>query len=172
MLKVIGVFMIMIGSSGYGMRLYLDLKDGIWHINCFIRLLEVVISEINYRNLSLPECLRMQAEHAGEPYKSIYKEVYRCYEEDGRCDIATCFRSKLEEGLVRVPLTASEKEIVEGLFEEMPIYDPEMQIKLLAGKKQQLEKILLKRENELAEKKKLYTTLGVMVGLLLILILI
>jgi stage III sporulation protein AB len=114
----------------------------------------------------------MQAEHAGEPYKTIYKEVYRCYEEDGRCNIATCFRNKMAEGLARAPLTASEKEIVEGLFEEMPIYDPEMQIKLLAGKKQQLEKMLLKRENELAEKKKLYTTLGVMVGLLLILILI
>ena len=78
----------------------------------------------------------------------------------------------MSEGLAKVPLTAAEKELLKGLFEEMPIYDPEMQIKLLSGKKQQLERMLLKRENELAEKKKLYTTLGVMAGLLLILILI
>lgn len=172
MLKIIGVILVMMGSVGYGMRLYLDLKDGIWHINSFIRLLEAVISEVSYRNLSLPECLRMQAEHAKEPYKTIYKKVYLSYEEGGRSDLATYFRSGLSEGLAEVPLTVAEKEIVEGLFEEMPIYDPEMQIKLLSGKKQQLERMLLKRENELAEKKKLYTTLGVMAGLILILILI
>lgn len=172
MLKVIGVSLILAGSSGYGMRLYLDLKEGIWHIRWWVLMIERLISMINHQNRSLPECVRLEMERHEMPYKSIFLEVYQLYEEGGRSDMISCYRSKLAKEVGGLPLRKIEKDIVVNLLEDFPMYDREMQIKLLQHKKLQLEKCLLEREKELAEKKKLYTTLGVMVGLLLILILV
>lgn len=172
MLKLVGVCLILAGSSGYGIRLYLDLKEGIRHINQWIWMVEAFISEIECRKMSLPDCLREVAESMAEPYGTLLQGAYKSYEADGRGELAACFRRQIKEGTRQVPLQRQEKEIVAGLFEKMAIYDTEMQIKLLRNKKMQLEKCLVKRESELAEKKKLYTSLGVMVGLLLILILI
>ena len=172
MLKVIGIGLVLMGSSGYGMRLYLDLKEGTWHLRWWIMLLERVMDEVEHQNLSLPECICLELKHASDDYKGMLEEILRKYEMDGRNGISHCFREAVLKRALRLPLKKEEKEIITNLLEELPIYNQEMQIKLLNHKKVQLEKCLLDRERELREKKKVYTSLGVMGGLLLILILV
>lgn len=172
MLKLFGAILVLVGSSGYGIRLYLDLRDAISHLRHFKWLLDAFSSEIGYRRLSLPECCKAVCGGCEEPFKTILQETSHSYETDGRCEFAVCFRQKAENGLEKCSLSSEEKDLIKGTFEEMAIYDLEMQLSLLESKKRQLDKYLKKRETEIEEKKKVYTGLGVMVGLLLILILI
>jgi len=172
MLKWIGILLVIGGSSGYGIRLYLDFKDAICHLRHFGWMLDAFSGEVGYRKLSLPECSKIVLKGCKEPFKTILRETCLSYEEEGKYEFSTCFQIRAKENLRKIPLSLEEKELIETTFEEMAVYDPQMQLKSLERKKTQLERYLGKREAELAEKKKVYTGLGVMVGLLLILILI
>ena len=172
MLKLFGAILILLGSYGYAVALYQELKAGIWHLRYMTGILDNFLSEISYRHLSLPESCKQTAIGCAEPYKGILQRAYQTYERDRDGEFSTCFRAEIERGLRKAPLSLEEKELMAGVFEETTIYDLDMQINVISKKRNQLEKYLRKREQEIAEKKKVYTSLGVMVGLFLILMLI
>lgn len=172
MIKLLASFLVLMGSTGYGIVLYQEQKERIWHIRYLIQLLSVFLSEIAYRRLSLPDSCRLIADTATEPYKTILTEIYERYENNGRSEFVKCWRFVMSQGMKNTPLSQEERNVLVSLFEEATIYDLDMQKNILESRRTQLEHYLQKRECEISEKKKMYTSLGFMVGLILVLILI
>lgn len=172
MLKVLACLLVLMGCMGYGMSLNRELRDGLWHIRYIVQILESFLSEVGFRKLSLPECCRLIADYSEEPYKTILCRIYERFEINGRSGFVSYWQEEMRKGLSKMPLSKEEKEVLIGLFEETMIYDLEMQKNLLMSRKQHMEKLLQKREREISEKRKIYTSLSFMAGLLLVLILI
>ncbi len=172
MLRLLGVLLVLAGSTGYGVNLCIELNEGLTNVRYVIHILDAFLSEVGFRRLSLPECCRVIAKESTEPYKSMLSNVYQAYEMEGKGEFTTCWKLEMEKGLKKLPLSAEEKTVILQLFDGAAIYDLDRQKSILESRKVLLSKYQKKREQEIAEKKKVYTSLGFMAGLLLVLILI
>lgn len=172
MLRLLGVLLVLAGSTGYGFALYIELNEGLTNVRNVIHMLDAFLSEVGFRRLTLPECCRAISRECEEPYGQILGTIYRTYEIEGRGEFAVCWKVAMEEGLRRIPLSTEEKRVVYNLFEGVAIYDLERQKSILENGKIRMAKFQKKREQEIAEKKRIYTSLGFMAGVLLVLILI
>lgn len=172
MLRLVGAILVLVGSTGFAIGLCRELKEGLINLRYVIGILDAFLSEIGFRRLPLSECCNSISKELMEPYGQILKGIYFAYEREGEGKFGDCWKREMEKGLSKVTLTKEEREIVIRLFDGEVAYDMERQINILESKKRMLEKNLRVREQEFAEKKRIYTTLGVMAGFLLVLILI
>ncbi|MBQ7360571.1 MAG: stage III sporulation protein AB [Lachnospiraceae bacterium] len=172
MLRLLGALLVLVGSTGYGFALYIELNEGLINARTILYILDAFLSEVGFRRLSLPECCRAISKECETPYSQMLANVYRTYEIERKGEFASCWKASMEEGLKGVPMSMEEKKVVCNLFEGVAIYDLERQKSILENGKMRMENFRKKREQEIAEKKKIYTSLGFMVGALLVLILI
>lgn len=168
--KWIGFGCIIFGCSGLGLWYSTQMKEKIWHLRQMIRILELVISEIEYGRSTLPECCKEISERAEMPYGRMFREIYEAFCRKSGCDFGELCAHYLDIGLSEVQM--EEKEIFIHCFSEVGFVDEWLQKRNLERGRDELLGKMNTEEGELKKRCRLAVSLGTMSGVLLVLILL
>lgn len=172
MLRLIGIFLVIAGCSGMGLKFKSELGSGLWNMRYLRQLLEMMISEIRYNKSTLPECCRQVGKKMEEPYASTLQNIYELLQEYNGLSFAECWEQEMAKCLVRVPISKKERELVLGFASCGGLTENNMQIRAIEQYRDMIDSAIKKREESLSEQGRMATGLGIMSGLLLIIILL
>jgi len=169
--EVVGYALILLGSSGLGIRYSMQIGQRVSHIREMIRILDLVKSEMNYHHSTLPECCEQVFGKAKEPYKTLFHKIYETFGQGDGIGLDILCEEVLREGLEKLPLK-EEKELFIQCFSDIGYSDMWMQYQNMERSGKQLQEILEREEKEMKTRSKLAISLGTMSGILLVLILL
>lgn len=171
MLKLAGSICILLASSGMAYSLIMGLHMELQQLEELMDLLSVIEGEIMYSRCPLPELLRHLSETAKEPYRSILSQAGSRMEESEEADmtvlwkeICGCFRKELRYGQAEYQILLR----TGGVFTYMSL---ESSLQLLRLNREKLKSIIEKKRGEFADRRKLYSCICYMAGLLSIVLL-
>ena len=168
--KWIGFGCVFCGCSGLGLWYSVQMKQKIWHLKQMVRILEMVISEIEYGRSTLPECCKTICERAETPYDQIFDQIYKTsYQKTGINFGELCARL-LENGLSEISI--EEKEVFIRCFSEVGFMDEWIQKRSLERGRDELLHKIDAEEVDLKKRSRMAVSLGTMCGVLLVLILL
>lgn len=169
--KIAGYLFIMAGCSGMGIWYSTKMQQKVWHLKEMIRILDMVMSEIDYGRSTLPECCERIWEKVPSPYGKIFREIYEDSRQESGVSFGEMSRAILQQGLREIPME-EEKEIFIRCFSDVGYADEWMQLKSIERGRAELMDRLGTEEKDLKKRSKLAVSLGTMSGILLVLILL
>ena len=172
MLRIVGAFCIIAGSTGIGLWYREQLRAALSHLRYMKRLLELFAGEIRYQKAALPECCRQIGEKAREPYRTALLKIYEELKMQDGCGFAEKWRKIMESALNTLPLTGGEKELFVGCFGGYEFSDGATQQRMLEQSRDMLGVAIESREVNLEKQGHLAAGLGVMGGMLLTVLLL
>ncbi|MBO5282227.1 MAG: stage III sporulation protein AB, partial [Lachnospiraceae bacterium] len=75
MLRVLGFSLIGVSCSGLGIWYAWNLRQRLYHLHAINRILELLVSQLQYGKSTLPECCSQLAAQVEEPYSSAFAQV-------------------------------------------------------------------------------------------------
>ena len=172
MLRIIGAFCIIAGSTGIGFWYRGQLREALSHLRYMERLLGLFTGEIRYQKAALPECCRQIGEKAKEPYRSALLRIYEEMKSHDGCGFAEKWREIMESALDGLPLTGGEKDLFLGCFGGYEFSDGVTRQRMLEQSGDMLAAAIKSREANLEKQGHLAAGLGVMGGMLLTVLLL
>ena len=172
MLRIIGAFCIIAGSTGIGFWYRGQLKEALYHLHYMERLLGLFIGEIRYQKATLPECCRQIGEKAKEPYRSALLAIYEALKAHDGYGFAEKWQEIMGSALADLPLKRSEKDLFLGCFGGYEFSDGTTQQRMLEQSGDMLATAAKSREANLEKQGHLAAGLGVMGGMLLTVLLL
>ena len=169
--KIIGYIFILAGCSGMGIWYSMRMQQKVWHLREMIRILDMMVSEIDYGRSTLPECCEWIKERAAQPYKGIFQKVCENSGHENGLHFGTVSREIMEQELRKFTL-GEEKEVFIRCFSDVGYADEWLQRKNMERGKDRLQEMLDTEEEDLKKRSKLAVSLGTMSGILLVLILL
>ncbi len=172
MLKIAGAGLILVTAIILG----LQMKQGLWeHVRQLIGLkemLQMLSGEISYAKTPLTEAFRHVALRVKEPFCWLLVEVADSMEREREKTLYEIWEKAVKHQRRNISFSEEELAILSGVGENFGYLDIQMQLNHLALYIQQTEDKIVQAQQELAVKQKLYQSLSVMSGLLLILLFI
>lgn len=169
--RIVGYSFILIGCSGLGLWYSMQMQQRVRHLREMIRVLDIVISEIDYGNSTLPECCERVQEKAAAPYDAAFAKICdRIRYEDG-CDFGKICADILHRAFQGMPVK-EEKDVFIHCFTDVGYADEWVQKRNVERGKKDLQHILCTEEADLKKRSKMAVSLGTMSGILLVLILL
>ncbi len=172
MLKIVGVIMTLTGSVGLGIWYRTRFGDRLAHIRILFKIMEGVVSQMQYGRTILPESVRWLQGDLGEPYEEAFERLWRMYLDNTGQSYGELLAECLNQCMEEAPLEKEEKRIVREAFSNVGCEDASLLLGGLERAKAQLKQLENKLAGELAQKGKMAVSLGVMGGLLLTIILL
>ena len=169
--KIIGYLLIMAGSSGMGLWYSMRMQQKVWHMEEMIRILDMVVSEIDYGRSTLPDCYAWIKEKTHPPYQKIFQKIWESTQDESGQHIGRITEKILEQELQSLPL-GEEKDIFTRCFSDVGYADEWLQRRNIERGRERLQSLLDKEEEDLKKRSKLAVSLGTMSGILLVLILL
>ncbi|MBQ7954416.1 MAG: stage III sporulation protein AB [Lachnospiraceae bacterium] len=172
MLRILGGILVLLGCSGLGFWYRWELNEGLKHMRQICKMLEMMMSEVNYHRSTLPECCRQVGKNMEEPYKSSLMKIYELMEGSKEQDFRAGWHQIMGECLKSLPISQKEKEMVLGFASEEGISDYHMQLRTIEQHRDMINSSVKKRECELQKQGRMAAGLGIMCGLLIVVILL
>ncbi len=172
MLRLIGIILVIAGSSGFGFVCRNELYKGLWHLRYLRQLLEMLISEIRYNKATLPECCRQVGKKMEKPYGEVLLDIYEMLQEENGYSFSVCWENKMSECLAKIPISKKEKELVLGFASCVGLTENSMQIRAIEQYRDMIDSSISTRERTLKEQGRMVAGLGIMCGLLLTIVLL
>ena len=169
--KIIGYLLILAGCSGMGIWYSIRMQQKVWHLKEMIRILDMVMSEIDYGRSTLPECCERIWQKAPTPYGEIFQEIYENSQQESGVSFGEMSGVLLQQGLREIPME-KEKEVFIRCFSDVGYADEWMQLRTIERGKAELQESLRTEEEDLKKRSKLAVSLGTMSGILMVLILL
>lgn len=136
------------------------------------KVLELFGGEIRYGCSTLPECCLVLAKQTQEPYSECFGRIYSRMEDNEGEAFEKVYREEMKSCLDRLPVVREDKNLMLTVFTGENFADPEMQIRALERRLEELEVTIRSLETELNGKCRMAVGLGVMSGLLLVVVLV
>lgn len=172
MLKIAGIVFVVLASWGYGSGLIRQVRLHRDNLFACRELLDLLLGEIKYGKTPLGEAFQMIAQRLKEPFNSTLQQIAK--ELSGKqyeslLEIWNrCFQEKQKELL----FTEEEMRILYGIGKNLGYLDTDMQMRHLTLYQKQVDGFLEQMEQTVKEKTKLYRSLSLMVGAMVILLLV
>ena len=168
MLKLVGAVLIIFASAGLG---YLKSRELMLHEKNLEEFLQVILclkGEIRCGNSSLSDALRDTACRCRGRYEEFLERVAACIEANTEEKLSIIFQNCTENYLTDLKLDEDERRKISLLGEKLGYLDREMQIRQLELYETDFLYLLQNLRKDKEEKKKIYRSLGVMGGILVI----
>ena len=169
--KIIGYLLILAGSSGIGLWYSVKMQQKVWHLEEMIRILDMVVSEIDYGRSTLPDCYAWIKEKAQHPYQNIFQKIWESTQNESGQHFGRVTERIMEQELQSLPL-GEEKDIFIKCFSDVGYADEWLQRRNIERGRDKLGELLDTEEEDLKKRSKLAVSLGTMSGILLVLILL
>lgn len=170
-IKVIGVILVLCGSSGLGWYMADRGRQHIQLLEELRKKLMLLKGEIVYGNSPLGEaCARVAAKSEGE-FSSFFDAVSKRIEAQRGEPLYEIWKEETGKLDRNLPLSAEDKQQLEQFGEHLGYLNTEMQERTILLYLEQLEESITYLKEHQREKSRLYTSLGILGGVFLVIIL-
>lgn len=170
--KIAGAVLVVMSASGLGLCEAQKWKNRLRLMENLRRMIILLKGEILYANATLEEAFASVGQRGGGELGIFFKEVARRIGEQSGEVFFTLWKeavSNLDKGL---DLTGKDREQLKAFGEHLGYLDSDMQERTILLYLEQLDDTIAYLKAHVREKSRLYTSLGVMGGLFLMIILI
>ena len=168
-MKYIGFLLMFIGSSGLGMAFAEDYKQRILVLEKIRKMLTFICDRIRTEKDTLPEAFFHTGGRFDGKWKQFLRELYEESEKQTGVPLEEIWQEKSQ--ILRQYMADEDFLQFKGAMKQTGFGTVEGQFEALTDYKQKVEKNLKELMEQKKEKCKLYQTLGVMCGILMIVIL-
>ncbi len=172
MLRIVGAVLIISGCTAIGLFYKEKLQAGLFHLRSMQQILELLMSEIRYGKATLPESCGNISTKTVVPYSEALAWIGCDMDSPQEKSFAENWSVYMGRALEAVPVTKQEKEMFLGFAACCGLNDSQMQVRAIEQYRDMLANAIKVREKEQEKQGKMASTLGIMSGLLLTVILI
>lgn len=172
MVRLVGFSMIGLSCSGLGLWYAWNLQQRLCHLHTINRIIELLVSLLQYGKSTLPECCCQLASQTEEPYKQAFSQVYRELTENRGSCFAEVYERVMGEALRKLPLKEQDWRLFLQCVLEQGSSDSEARVRLIRRQQELLKERIVGLEAESREKGRMAMGLGTLGGILLIIILL
>lgn len=173
MIRLAGFSMIGLSCCGLGVWYAWQLRQRLEHLHAMNRIIELLVSLLQYGKSTLPECCHQLAAQAEEPYRQAFTEVYRQMAENKGNSFAMVYGDVMGKALKGISaLKEQDRQMFLQCVLQQGCGDTETGIRLLRRQQELLQERIAGLEAENREKSRMAVGLGTLGGLLLIIILL
>ncbi len=166
-LKACGILCILSGSIGFSYSFIHNMKNAIRLKRELIRMLRLMDGEIRHRNLNLPECFSITADRLSSPVSDFLKELCTAIKRHEGVTLPKLWGEKASLYFPPMELTQLCK-----FGEELGFHDQSMQLSAIRQYEILLQAEINETEKKMSETGRIYSALGVLGGVFIVIILI
>lgn len=173
MIRLAGFSMIGLSCSGLGVWYAWQLRQRLEHLHAMNRIIELLVSLLQYGKSTLPECCRQLAVQAQEPYRQAFTQVYQLMAENKGNSFAEVYAEIMGKALKGInALKEQDRQLFLQCVLQQGCGDTETGIRLIRRQQELLKERITRLEAEHREKSRMAVGLGTLGGILLIIILL
>lgn len=167
MLKLFGVFLIILAGMGMGFEKSAQLTRREKYLTELIQMVLLLSGEIRCSNASLADAFRQISRKLSGEFKELAKELSTELSRAGGASFGEIFRGCVTGKAVYTGLSGEEQAAFLEIGNHLGYLDREMQLSQLALCREELERLRKELRTEMSGKKKIYRGLGLFGGMLL-----
>ncbi len=171
-IKILGGIFLMASAAAVGFLKADELKERINRLSELKRMMVLLQGELRFHRAVLSEAFENVSEHMNVPFSVCLKEMSRKLEKRDSGDFCTVWSEMSEILLKEAGFEKKDREILDTLGSSLGYLDLTMQTETLNLAILQADEAIKHAKEQFAEKGKLYQTMGVTVGALLVLLII
>ena len=172
MLKLAGACLILCSAAGIGASYSGDLKRRVRELRVIKQMMYMLQGEIRYAHLPLPEAFTHVSVRLPAPFglflSGIADELKKA---DGRT-LSELWKAEEQTYIKKLHLTRTDLEQLETLGEVLGYLDTEMQLAAIRLYLEQLEQSLAEAQEQMGSRQRLYQSLGIAGGVVLVILLL
>ena len=172
MLRVLGFSLIGVSCSGLGIWYAWNLRQRLYHLHAINRILELLVSQLQYGKSTLPECCSQLAAQVEEPYSSAFAQVWQELSDNRGSCFAQVYERIMGKALQETALQEQDRQLFMQCMLDQGGSDGEAGVRLLRRRQELLQERIARLEAENREKSRMAGGLGTLGGLLIIIILL
>lgn len=170
--KLIGCVLVICTTSAIGFAKGMEYKNRVDELDRLKRVIWHLKGEVSYTRNSLQEICQQVAKRVEDPYESWLISLEERIEEKGYSNLGNLWKKETQEHLKETCLKKEDVEELAGLGAQLGYFDVTRQEETLKWYAARLEEKRDALADKLEERRKLCSTLGVMGGLFLAILLI
>lgn len=170
--KVVGCILIILSSTLMGFYCSNELKARINDIKELRKLIVLLRGDIRYANTPLPEAICAIARRHEGSFKEFFTRVSERLSENSGNTFSQVWKEAVDLELLKTSLNKKDKSLLIQFGENLGYLDKEMQMNTLELFLAQIEDEINDLSKTVKEKSYLYSTLGIMAGIFISIILI
>ncbi len=172
MVRLMGFSLIGLSCSGLGLWYAWNLRQRLHHLHAMNRIIELLISLLQYGKSTLPECCCQLAEQVEEPYRQAFIQVYRELTKGRGSSFTEVYGRIMGEALGELPLKEQDRLLFLQCVLEQGAGDGEARVRLIRRQQELLRERIARLETDSREKSRMAVGLGTLGGILIIIILL
>lgn len=170
MLKIMGIILILTGSVGLGFGKSCELSSREKALGNMILMVRCLKGEICCRHASLPDAFAGVSERMTGKYRKFLIKLSKELRESHGTRFGDIYQICAMETLKELPLSKKEWELFYSLGGALGYLDLEMQKKQLEFYEEEFLRCLDELRKDLSSRRKVYQSLGLMGGILLVIL--
>lgn len=172
MLKLFGILLVLSASWGYAGALVAQLNRRKKHLFDCGEMLELLMGEIHYGKTPLREAFLQTASRLEGCFGEILNEIAEKIAKNNYRSLELVWKECFESRQKELGFTKEEMEVVKNIGKNLGYLDIQTQMAHLTMYQKQMEGFLEQEEKTSKEKKKLYRSLSMVAGVMVILLLV
>lgn len=172
MLKILGSILIGLGSAGLGTAFLIDMKKRLWHLEYMKKICMKLESDIRYCHSTIPAACRNMGNTVESPYKEFFQDVYKRIHLNAGESFSSIWKEETDKLFNLLPLKKEEFLVFQDFLGGGSNPDIRLQEDTIRGQMDKLDELSSHLKNEILTKGKIYTSMGVICGLLIIIVLL
>lgn len=169
-MKIIGIILVLLASWGYGTGLIHRLNQHRDQLFSLGELIDLFLGEIQYGKLPLQEACTQIGNRIQPPYREVLCSIGSRLSEKRYESFEVVWKEQFQKKEKEFFFTDREKTVLWGVGKNLGYLDVDAQIRHLQLYKNEIHNLLEQLEKSMKEKKKVYRSVSLMVGAMVILL--
>lgn len=171
-MKIIGVIIVILASWGYGSGLIQRLNQHKEQLFCLEEMIDMFLGEIQYGKMPLQEACLQIGNRMKSPFKEALYSIEQQISEKKYESFESIWHQQFQKKEKEFFFTEQEKNVLYGVGNNLGYLDVDTQVRHLQLYKKEVGSLLEQMEKTAKEKKKVYRSVSLMVGAMVILLFI
>lgn len=172
MLRLIGVLLLMTGCIGGGWSMKERLKGNLEDLYRMRQILQMFRNEMEYSKAPLPEACGRIGSRAGEPYRKAFFSIQEEMRTNNGESFLTIWERQMGRCMEGLSIAKEDKRVFLDFGSCVGFMDGKMQADAVTEYVHKLDISIKRMEEDMADKCKVITSLSIMGGLMLVIILL
>lgn len=170
--KIIGMIIIMLSTTGYGIVLSRDIKARLKELKELKKIVFLLKGEISFGHTPILEAFDNISRRCGEPFKCIMENLVGYGEKSSKQPFNEIWQQGFGDELHRTHLSKDERERLIAFGEELGLNDVKTQQNAIDNYAMELDMNIETLSKTLPGRVKLYNSMGLMLGIVIAIIMI
>ena len=172
MIKITGVIIVLLASWGYGSGLIHRLNQHKNQLFSLQELIDLFLGEIQYGKQPLQEACALIGQRMPAPFRDVLLEISKELELKKFQSFEMVWRQQFQKQEKEFAFTEQEKQVLYGIGKNLGYLDVDAQVRHLQLYQREVGNLIEQLEQSAKEKKKVYRSVSLMVGAMVILLFI